>query len=126
MDMNEDEQMVIMVGAARNITLVFENCTVDVFQHEGVVFTRTETIYDARKEFPRNSNEVFDISETFIETQDILDHPDPDVVKLYAGGDFASVNEKHAFVLEECDIMGVDDNNDDSGDTQLEFTQTDF
>lgn len=134
-DMNQDEQAVINVRGARNIMLVFADCIMDVFQLEGVVYTRMEYQPNALETFPvddEKDKEEFVVTDDNIETQ-VMDEEDIElVVSRYAGGNFDKVNEDHAARLEVIDLCSdtTDETEDDEeyerGDTQLEYTQLDL
>lgn len=135
-DMNQDEQAVIHVRGARNIMLVFSNCTMDVFQLEGVVYTRMEYQPNALETFPvddEKDSQEFVLTDDNVETQ-VMDEEDMELVATrYAGGSFDKVNEDHAARLEVIDLCSdtTDETEDEEeeyerGDTQLEYTQLDL
>lgn len=111
-DANQDDQIIINVRNARNVTLVFANCVVDCFQINGVVFHRFEAQIDPTLEFP-----VQDFEEDFIVGDDTTDTQELVVERSYT--DTAETQE-----MDE-EVFDVDEEYE-RGDTQLEYTQTDI
>lgn len=105
-DANQDDQIIINVRNARNITLVFANCTVDCFQINGVVYHRLEPQIDPTLTFPvTDFEEDFQVGDNDTETQELVQE------RSYT--DTAETQE-------------MDDEEFECGDTQLEYTQTDI
>lgn len=145
LEIQKDEQAVIRVRTQHHISLVFSKCTIDIFEKDGVVYTRQEYDCDEEElEVTRDDNletQPFDYEDMHTQL-----YTPPDVIK-YAGGDFHEVNDKHESKLQGLDIIkeidyfvkdDLIDNFDEEGgtqllddytddeDTQLEYTQRDY
>ena len=130
LEIAEDEEAVIRVRTKFHVSLVFGNCTIELFEKNGVVYTKQEyrapsesdNLSVGDPEYPSyldtQTLEGDDYDDTqpvpgdtqLLETQpwdyEETDDP-PDVIK-FADGSFVQVNEIHEFKIQ------------DVGDTQLE------
>jgi hypothetical protein len=112
----EDEEAVIRVRTKFHISLVFGNCTIEMFEKEGVVYTRQEyskpddddmMSYGEKDIAADVDTEVEEITDSGSDTDD---EDDPIGVVQMAGGDFKKINEKHASRLERPGhLLGFED-----------------
>lgn len=92
LEVRENEQAIITVRTKHHITLVFEKMVVDVFEKDGLVFTRIDT--NEKREERQSVEDVDCDDDDGVETQEIL--RTPDVVAEYASGHYDHINEAHA------------------------------
>lgn len=137
----EDEEAVIRVRTKFHVSLVFGNCTIELFEKNGVVYTRQEyrapsesdQLSIGEPEYPAHletqplggETQIDDDYEdtqpipgdTQLETQpwDYEEPIDPPDVIQFAEGSFIKVNEDHAFKMQELDTII-----EEVGCTQLE------
>jgi len=124
MQINEDEEAVIRVRTKFHVSLVFDKITVEIFEKDGVVYTRQEVIDGGDDDEYTEECDVADDLETQpIDWEDQFTTPppivvaDPPEVIRNAGGSFDEVNERHASVLELASIYNdVDDGILEEGD----------
>lgn len=117
-DVLEDEEAVIRVRTKRHISLVFMSCTIDIFEKDGIVFTRQE--YRSVSEGDDNSIGDVEVAHD-IDTQAIQSSQKEDIVEEtqlmdlgeFNTGTFEQNNQNLEDVLEYLDVY-------ESGDTQLE------
>jgi len=114
MQINEDEEAVIRVRTKFHVSLVFSRMTLEVFEKNGVIYTRQE-VNDGDVDDDKSVDEPeygSDLETQPLDWEDQFTTPapittvtsdPPDVIK-YAGGDFNMVNDRHATRLELLDI----------------------
>jgi hypothetical protein len=134
MEINEDEQAVIRVRTKFHVSLVFSRFTIDVFEKDGVVYTRQE-VNGGSEDDTQSIGEPEYGSELETQPIDWVDQfttpDDPPEVVQCAGGDFNQVNEKHASRLEMTDVKKdlvsiaeeLEYRFDEAGDTQIEIEE---
>jgi hypothetical protein len=106
----EEEEAVIRVRTKFHISLIFSNCTIEMFEKEGVVYTRQEyskpieddtLSYGEADVAPDVDTEVEDLCGSDSDSDsDSEEEKEPRGVVDMAGGTFKRVNEKHAARLE--------------------------
>lgn len=140
MDIQEDEEAVIRVRTKHHVTLVFSRMTLEVFEKDGVIYTRQEVNGGSASDTESEGEDEYD---QYLETQPFdyqdkfttpVDAPmEPVDVVGYAGGSFGHVNEKHASRLEGFGIEqpeeGLDVTRkslafDEAGETQIEPSES--
>lgn len=134
-EIEEDEQAIIRVRGKHHVSVIFEICTVDLFDRDGVVYTRHEynNLPDAEHRLPlspardryADSDADTECMDDDYEEDPMLwpSRTDPDpmyatppYVAYMAGGHWDDVNEKHAsrvadrsdLSLEEVDKARID------------------
>ena len=145
-DILHDEEAVIRVRTKFHVSLVFDSCTIEMFEKDGVVYTRQECSKPmANDDESCGEAEYGGDLDTQKLDEDVPDEDplvvaswfwnyttptDPPVVIEMAGGSFDCVNEKHAARLECSGNYGFHINNDlddeylDSGGTQIECSDS--
>lgn len=122
MEIGEDEEAVIRVRTKFHVSLVFSRMTIEVFEKDGVIYTRQEVNGGNTSDTQSVGEPEYDqdLDTQYLETQpddweDQFTTPieEPREVVQMAGGHFDCVNEKHASRLE--DLGG------DIGGEALEF-----
>lgn len=68
-----DDQATIKVCTSQHVTLMFSSMVIDVFEEDGVIYTRQERMNDTEK---------------------------AEFVEFYSGGTFDQINDNHAWMLE--------------------------
>lgn len=152
LDILQDEEAIIRVRTKFHISLVFDSCTIEVFEKDGVVYTRQEyskpeaddnkscgeaeygSDLDTQKLDEQDKEDIPDEDPCVLATWywSYTTPPDPPVVIEMAGGSFNCINEKHAARLECSGDYGFNINNDleneylDSGETQIEYDGSPF
>jgi hypothetical protein len=144
LDILEDEEAVIRVRTKFHVSLVFSRFTIEVFEKDGVVYTRQEANNITPEDIQSVGEEEYgsELETQPFDWEDQFTTPnDPPVVIDLAGGDFHQVNEKHASRIEglgddiggkvlEFDSVGDIDAKGEvpdylkPGDTQIECSQT--
>lgn len=128
----EDEEAVIRVRTKFHVSLVFGNCTIELFEKNGVVYTRqeyrapseTDALSVGEPEYPADLetqpllDESTEEGDTQLETQpwDYDEPSDPADVVSFANGTFSQVNARHSFSLED----RLETITEEFGQTQLE------
>lgn len=100
-EIKEGEQATLMVRSGHHVTLIFGQMLMDVFERDGMLFTRQGRIEDDGSEtqlVDDDNAETQPFDEEFITPQDTQE------VIHFAGGTFQQVNEKHASRLEMSDM----------------------
>lgn len=110
MNINEEEQAIIRVRTKFHVSLVFSRMTLEVFEKDGVIYTRQEVNGgDVDDDMSINEPEYGSDLETqpidYEEKKTNDEFITPPVVSMFAGGNFEQVNEKHASRME-----GITDN----------------
>lgn len=106
MQINEDEEAVIRVRTKFHVSLVFDKMVIEVFEKDGVVYTRQEAIDAGDDEYTEERDVDSDLETQPLDWEDQYTTPppvvleDPPAVIRNAGGDFDEVNERHANALE--------------------------
>lgn len=122
-DINNDEQAIIRVRTDHHISLVFSRCTIDLFEKDGVVYTRhdydapdssyTEETWESKNDDDNLETQPFDYqpSKSSVTT--------PLRVVVAANGHFDEVNARHESTIQD---LGADLNYSygDAGGTQIE------
>lgn len=128
MEVRPGEQAVITVNTKHHITLVFESMVMEIFQKDGVVYTRIESDQKESRSEDSTVAEDDESVEVYEETQKMVETPSP-VVK-YCNGHFENINEKHAEAIragtplvqrEYVKCLLADEFYDLAGDTQLMY-----
>lgn len=105
MNINEEEQAIIRVRTKFHVSLVFSRMTLEVFEKDGVIYTRQEVnggdvddeVYVDEPEYGSDlETQPLDYEEKKQDDEFIT----PPVVTMFAGGNFDQINEKHASRLE--------------------------
>lgn len=114
-DIMEDEQAVIRVRTKFHIELVFDNMVVDMFEKDGVLFTRQEyhkPDFDVRSEgdieYDGNAETQAMEGYTQIEDYDISTTDESPDITTWCGGSFDEINEAYENELQEGDTQ-IDD-----------------
>jgi hypothetical protein len=96
LEVRENEQAIISVRTKHHISLVFEKMVVDVFEKDGLVFTRIDTNEkrEEREEVEKIGVDDDGEEDDGVETQKIIQTPD--IVAEYASGHYDHINEAHA------------------------------
>lgn len=121
-DVTEDEEAIIRVRTKFHVSLVFSRFTIEVFEKDGVVFTRQEANNITSEDIQSVGEEEYgsDLETQPFDWEDRFTTPnDPPVVLEMAGGDFHQINEKHASRIEGLDKGEVLEF-ENIGDTQEE------
>lgn len=131
LEVRENEQAIISVKTKHHISLVFEKMVVDVFEKDGVVFTRVD-VSEKREE--RSASEWMDVhvdndvKDGESVTQEII--CTPEAVAKFAGGHYDQINEAHAEAIskgqselerEYVRLCLTDEFYDMAGETQLMY-----
>lgn len=131
-DILEHEEAVIRVKTKFHIELVFDSVVIDLFEVDGVVYTRQEPRNWNGSQYEQSDDDGDDVElDDKMETQPFdyeYKTPDDPIDVVRYAGEWNAVNEKHASKLEVDDLIStmteLDFNNDDylrAGDTQIDI-----
>lgn len=141
MSIEEDEEAVIRVRTKFHVSLVFSRMTIEVFEKDGVIYTRQEvnggSASDTESEGEHEYGDCLETQPFDWEDQFTQKEPEvlmtPDVVVGYAGGHMDQINEKHASRLEGFGVSEIEEPldmtrkvlaYDEAGETQLEPSES--
>lgn len=117
MQINEDEEAVIRVRTKFHVSLVFDKMVIEVFEKDGVVYTRQEVVDAGDDKYTEEREYDSDLETQPLDYEDQFTTPppvvveDPPAVIRNAGGSFDEINERHASALEMASLYNdvVDD-----------------
>lgn len=123
LEINNNEQAVIRVRTDHHISLVFSRCTVDLFEKDGVVYTRHD--YDAPDSSYTGETWESKDDDDNLETQPFDYQPPkssvttPSRVVVASNGHFDEVNARHESTMQELEA-DLNYSYGDVGGTQIE------
>lgn len=124
-EVNEDEQAIIRVRTKHHITIVFDKSIWDMFEKEGIVYTRQ--VFEEAQDGYQEESEANVETQKLVEPLNTYDQEEWERSQFY-NLDFDKTNENHENDLQSRELLGLEKHIDTGtaeicGDSDSEFSK---